>query len=216
MEASESAESMMSRDDALREILRIQRWTRPLLQRTVGMTWMIWGIITGGIFVSYEAVGIANLPATASGIALGVVWIPWMLLGVVSTSILWRSVALVLPASPVGAEKTTLIATATFLALAIGGLAVVALAHVPIDGVSFAMIAVGIAAAVVGGSGLTTDARSERAFWLGGGVTLALLAIVVDFVAGRVAYPSEGLLLVLGPLASSALLFGGGLYTAAA
>jgi hypothetical protein len=202
-------------NQAVREILKIEGHTESLFQRTVGMTWMIWAVINGGIFVSYEAIGLAAPPGTLAIFGYGVVWLPWMLLGSVSTTVLWRSLALVVPRDwGIGARRATAVATMTFLALVLGGLAVISLANVHVNGPFWAMFAVGIAAAAVGGSGLTTESRSERVLWLVGGVVLAVLAVGIDLVAGRIGYDPLGLLLVVGPVASTALLFGGGLYTA--
>lgn len=206
----------MTGEQALREILRIEGRTKPLLQRTVGLTWMVWAVISGGIFVSYEAIGIASPPSLVTWIALGSVWLPWVLLGIVATSVLWRSLALVMPSKSEGGVSATIVATATFLAVTIGGLALVIVANLPINGAAFAMIAIGVAAVLVGGSGLTTDSRAERTFWTVGGVGLAVVALAIDLIAGRVGYDANDLLLVLGPVASTALLFGGGLYTTAA
>jgi hypothetical protein len=201
-------------DQAVREILRIEGHTESLLHRTVGLTWMIWAVIGAGIFVSYDSIGMAGATGTVAILEYGLVWIPWVLLGTLATTVLWRSLALVVHRSSEGGRWVTAIATATFLALVLGGLAVVSVANVNVSGPSWAMFAIGVAAAVVGGSGLTTVSRSERTFWLVGGVALAILTVAISLVAGRVGYDPLGLLLVVGPAASTALLFGGGLYTA--
>ncbi|HEV2317085.1 MAG TPA: hypothetical protein VGV89_05875 [Thermoplasmata archaeon] len=216
MSAVESVEPPLTREQAVHELLRVERWSKPLLQRTVGLTWMIWAAVNGGIFVSYDAIAIANPSNPGASLAFGLAWMPWVLVGIGATWVLWRSFALILPSNSGGAVRTTVAATATFLALVLGGLAIVAFARVPIDGSAFAMIVIGLAAAAVGGSGLTTDSRSERSFWLLGGVGLALLTVGIELVAGRVGVDADTTLLVLGPIASTALLFGGGLYTATA
>lgn len=216
MSAAVAQESALSREQALHEVLRIENWTRPLLQRTVGLTWMLWAAVNGGIFVSYEAVGIANPPGPIAWAASGVLWIPWVALGTAATWMLWRSLALVLPSKSQGGFSTTLFAAGIFVVLAIGGLALITLAKVPIDGVSFAMIAIGIGTAAVGGTGLTTESRAERIFWTSGGMGLIALAVTIDLISAFVGYDAATLLLIMGPLASTALLFSGGLYTASA
>jgi hypothetical protein len=209
-----SEEPTLTPDQALREILRVQGRTESLLLRTVGLTWMFWAVIGGGIFVSYEAIGFAAPTGPVAYLEYGLAWLPWVLLGSIATSVLWRSLALVHPGSSEGGRSVTVLATATFLVLVLGGLAVVALAHVQVLGPAWAMFAIGVAAAAVGGSGLTTSSRSERVFWLVGGVVLAALTVGISLVAGRVGYDPVGLLEVVGPVASTGLLFGGGLYTA--
>ncbi|MGI0151362.1 MAG: hypothetical protein ACREC5_05450 [Thermoplasmata archaeon] len=203
----------MTPDQAVREILRIEGHSESLLHRTIGLTWMIWAVIDGGIFVSYEAIGFAAPTGPIAISEYGLAWLPWVLLGSIATTILWRSLALVLPRDAGSASGVTAVATVTFLALVLGGLAVVALANVPVSPPAWAMFAIGIAAAVVGGSGLTTDSRPERTFWLVGGALLAILTVGISLLAGRIGYDPLGLFLVVGPVASTALLFGGGLYT---
>jgi hypothetical protein len=214
MNGADAEPAAMTPDQAVREVLRIEKRTDLILQRTVGMTWMLWATVNGGIFVSYEAISLARPTGPLAWLGFGLVWAPWVILGVLATTVLWRSLAIVAPPSPAGAGRVTTIATATFLVLVLGGLAVVTLANASTIAPFWAMFAAGIAAAVVGGSGLTTSVRSERTLWLVGGLGLAALAAVIELVAGRIGYDPLGLFWVLGPVASTALLFGGGLYTA--
>ena len=216
MTAAASEPGNLTPDQAIREILRIEGHTGSLLQRAVGLTWMIWGVISGGIFVSYEAIGIAAPSGTLLALGYGLVWIPWVLLGGIATAVLWRSLALVIPKSSGHAGRITVVATATFLALVLGGGAVIAIASIPVSGPAWAMFAVGAAAAVVGGSGVTTDSRAERTLWLAGGASLAVLTVAISLIAAHFGFDPLGLLLVIGPVASTALLFGGGLYTTTA
>ncbi len=175
---------------------------------------MIWAAINGGIFVSYEAIWFTSPSGTAALLEYGLAWAPWVVLGALATTVVWRSPALESPLNAEGSRWVTPAATATFLFLVLGGLAILALARIPVNGASWAMFAVGAAAAVVGGSGLTTLARSEQVFWLTGGVGLAVITAGIVFVAPQFGYDPAGLFLVLGPVSSTALLFGGGLYTA--
>jgi hypothetical protein len=214
MTATVAEPGTLTPDQAVREILRIEQNTTPLLHRTIGLTWMMWAMISGAIFVSYEAIGIANPSGPLAALEYGFAWLPWVLLGTVATTMLWRSLSLVVPLRSGTAVGITAAATVTFLAVVLGGGLVVSLAHLSVTGPSWAMFAIGIAAAIVGGSGLATDSRAERVFWLGGGAFLALLTVGIGLVAGWRGYDPLGILLVLGPLASTALLFGGGLYTA--
>jgi hypothetical protein len=214
MNGSYPEQVTMTPDEAVRALLMIEGRTKSLLQRTVGLTWMFWSVVSGGIFVSYEAIGIADPSNPLAFFAFGFAWLPWVLLGIIATAVLWRSVALVMPTSSGGATRVTTIAAATFLTVVLGGLAVITLANVSVDAPSWAMFAVGIGAAVVGGSGLTTESRPERIFWLGGGVFLAFLSVAISLGASWSGQDPQGLLLVVGPLSSTALLFSGGLYTA--
>ncbi|MCI4370046.1 MAG: hypothetical protein L3J81_01805 [Thermoplasmata archaeon] len=97
MNATVSEPGTLTTDPAVREILRIEGNTRSLLHRTIGLTWMIWAVLSGGIFVSYEAIGIASPSGWVSTIEYGFAWLPWAILGTVATTVRWRSLALVVP-----------------------------------------------------------------------------------------------------------------------
>jgi hypothetical protein len=215
MSAVEVERAVLSPEQAVQEVLRIEFRTRPLVQRTVGLTWMIWAFVNGGIFATCEEIGIAGSSNPWYLLGESLAWAPWVLMGAGATWVLWRSLAVVLPTHAGGIGRITALATGTFLALTFGALLVATVANAAIDQVAFAMIAIAIAAAVVGGSGLTADSRSERSFWIAGGGLVALLAVGLGLVAPRLGDDPLGLLLVLGPVATTALLFGGGLYTAA-
>jgi hypothetical protein len=214
MKSVDPEESVMTADQAVREVLQIERRTGLLVQRTIGITWMLWAVVNAGIFVSYEAITLAGPSGTFAWVGYGLAWAPWVGLGVIATTVLWRSLAIAVPPNVGDTPGVAAVATATFLILVLGGLAVLAVVHVPVIASSWAMFAVGIAAAVVGGSGLTTQVRSERSLWVIGGVVLAVLAVGVNLIAGRIGYDPHGLVRVLAPMATTALLFGGGLYTA--
>jgi hypothetical protein len=214
MNATVVEPASLTPDQAVREILRLEQNATPLLHRTIGLTWMIWAVVSGAIFVSYEAIGLAAPTGALAVGEFGLAWLPWVLLGSLATTVLWRSLALVMPETSAKGVGVSLVAGTTFLAIVLGGLGVIALAHLSVNGPTWAMIGIGIATAVVGGSGFTTDARSERVVWLLGGVGLVALSIGIGVVAGWTGYDPIRLLLVLGPVASSGLLFAGGLYTA--
>ena len=204
----------LSADQAIHEVLKIEQRTASLLQRTVGMTWMLWAFITGGVFVSLEAIGLAGPSGAAASVAYGLGWVPWILLGTLATITLWRSFAVGLPSLSARSRGLLAAGVAIYLVLILGGLAVVTLTKLLVPGPAWGMFAVGIAAAVVGGSGFMTLARAQQALWFVGGIGVALLAVGIALFAGRFDYDPLGLFLILGPVASSGLLFGGGLYTA--
>lgn len=207
-------DATLSPEQALREVLRLEQRTGALHQRTIGMTWIIWSMINLGIFVSYEAVAFAGPAGRLGLVEYGLAWVPWVTLGTLATVFVWHSLELVTEPVAGAALRVTAIAASTFLILVLGGLAVVALSGVVINGFAWAMMAVGGATAIAGGSGLTTQRWHERRFWIVGGGSLAVLAIGIVSISGRVGYDPTWLLLVLGPAATTVLLFAGGLYTA--
>lgn len=73
-------------------IARLEAFEAPLRRRTGGITWMIWAIVTAGIFISYEMVQGITLP----GPVLWFLWAPWVAAGQLLTGAVWNSVALTL------------------------------------------------------------------------------------------------------------------------
>lgn len=62
--------------------------------RTEGLTWILWGLVTAGTVLTFDAV------AFAWGIHepwFTLLWVPWIVLGAAVTSVLWRSAALSRP-----------------------------------------------------------------------------------------------------------------------
>ncbi len=213
MSAGFDENSTLTPDQAVREVLRLEQRAGALLQRTVGLTWMIWAIVNCSIFVSYEAITFAAPTGSLALAEFGLAWLPWMVLGLLATLVLWRSLELLQTGAARAGVGVTVVAVATFLLLTIGGAVLLAFRSPSIDGFAVAMVAVGAATALVGGSGLTTRAGPERRFWIGGGIALAVLAIAVVLVSGAVGYDAAPLLLVLAPATSTTLLIAGGLYT---
>jgi hypothetical protein len=215
MNAEVAERAMMTPDEAVREVLRIERRAESLAQRTGGLTWMIWGVINLGIFLTYEAIAFANPPNPWANVELALAWAPWVVMGTGATTVLWRSIAVVMPSSVQNSSMSAVWAIVIFLVLAVGGSLAIVAANAPINPFEWATLAVGVSAAAAGGSGLVASSKSERAFWLLGGLCVVALTIVLDLGSGRLGFDSGELLLVAGPGATTALLFGGGLWTAA-
>lgn len=57
---------------------------------------MVWGIVTAGWTLTYDAVAWISRPTTA-GAVLDWVWLPWVLVGGAVTTVLWRTAALADP-----------------------------------------------------------------------------------------------------------------------
>lgn len=80
--------------EAARALAEASRFEDALAERTGGITWMVWGIVTPGIFLTYSFFGALD----AGGWWLGLVWMPWVAAGILTTVMLWRSAALAAPA----------------------------------------------------------------------------------------------------------------------
>ena len=105
---SETGFSVRQAADVLTEATRYEEALR---QRTEGLTWMIWGIVTPSIWLTYGLVG-ASLDTMPAWTAL--LWMPWVYVGVVTTVVLWRSAALAAPRIVDGGQKGWVVGLAWF------------------------------------------------------------------------------------------------------
>ncbi|MHB8587098.1 MAG: hypothetical protein ACYDDF_14820 [Thermoplasmatota archaeon] len=79
--------------DAANAIAKAQRWDVDLRRRTEGISWMIWGIITAAIFLSYPLASAFGAPDWA----YAVLWLPWTFAGYAIMFALWRTAHLASP-----------------------------------------------------------------------------------------------------------------------
>lgn len=87
-------ESAFTAKDAARAIDSVEGLEDALRKRTLGLTWIVWGLAGPGITLSY-ALADETLPRGAEW-AFATLWIPWVLAGYLATYALWRSAALTL------------------------------------------------------------------------------------------------------------------------
>lgn len=85
----------LSPHDALHALGDLPRYEERLEMRTGGLTCMVWGIAIAGIFMTYAAAG-DWLEAREAYWGFGLLWIPWVAMGSVTTATLWRSHAITL------------------------------------------------------------------------------------------------------------------------
>lgn len=84
--------------DALRALSKAQSWEAALETRTAGLTWMIWGIVSPAIFVTYGfAATLARLEGADPGWWMSLLWMPWVAMGVIATVYLWKTAGLAAP-----------------------------------------------------------------------------------------------------------------------
>ncbi|MEA3200704.1 MAG: hypothetical protein QOE90_2132 [Thermoplasmata archaeon] len=88
---TETAE--MSPLDAARVLAKARDYEEDLRARTAGITWMIWGFATCGIFLTYGFFSVAD----AQGWWTSFLWAPWIAAGILATNALWRSASLAMP-----------------------------------------------------------------------------------------------------------------------
>ena len=95
---SDAMTETLTPQDAARTIAKARSWEAALEGRTAGLTWMIWGIVSPAIFVTYGfAATLATLAGAQPGWWMGLLWMPWVAMGIVATVALWKTAGLAAP-----------------------------------------------------------------------------------------------------------------------
>lgn len=113
---------------AAQALAEATRYEDALRQRTEGLTWMIWGIATPAIWLSYGFAG-ATLPADWP-LWAEMLWVPWVFAGVLTTVALWRSAALAAPRIAANGRKGWVVGLAWVVVTAVMWGAIVGLGPV--------------------------------------------------------------------------------------
>lgn len=193
-------ETEMSPLEAAAALAKARTYEDDLRCRTSGLTWMIWGLVTPGIFLSYAFAAVVG----ADGPLVSFLWAPWIAAGVLATSALWRSVAL-------STSSLRGIAWRAFwLRFALVTLAYAVVLRVfPIDRPSAALLLVGLTWTAMGALGLWRPrpgvATSGVAIWAG----LLTAGLGLALVLARLPIEVEGTVSIV---ASGAIPFGAGLW----
>lgn len=80
----------LSPQQAARVLAEASRYEDGLQHRTEGLTFIIWGLATSAMFVSYGFASLLDAPWPV----FALLWAPWVLAGLAATFALWRSAAL--------------------------------------------------------------------------------------------------------------------------
>lgn len=205
------------------EIRRLEGLHGAFDRRTRGITWMIWGLILPGIYLSYSYAGATMLAGARLPVLLFLtLWIPWVALGVLVTGALWRSAGLLIRgARPVwnGLKAFLVFVGVTVSAyLAYHFLELYKLFS--LVGPSVMLMLVGLGTLVLGFNRWACPDRVERTLWTLGGLLLLLVVIVGTLVVGPVPHDAEPAAFVpalrafsvIAPLATAAVYVGNGLY----
>ena len=84
----------LSPTDAARILAETARYEDGLVQRTEGLTAILWGFVSAGIFLTY---GLGAVTDGLTPLVASLLWVPWTAAGFVATAALWRSAALSQP-----------------------------------------------------------------------------------------------------------------------
>ena len=73
---------------ALETLTRLEGLEIGLYRRLEGITWMLWGLVTAGIYFTFAAVAQGFDPSPAW---LSFLWVPWVAAGIIATIRIWRT-----------------------------------------------------------------------------------------------------------------------------
>lgn len=155
-----------------------------LRSRTEGLTWMIWGIVTAGWKLTYDAVAWAFRPAPPE-LMVDLIWLPWVVMGGLTTTVLWETAALAEPSldeeRPAGLHVTAgwsafviLLWTAMFFGLAVA-------LDFPGNADTMSLMVLGITWATFGGVEPVRLTRRGRRVTVVVGVVLLVAGLVSAF-----------------------------------
>lgn len=181
METASGDLGRLSPEEAVEEIERIDGLHDALEQRTSGVTWMVWGIASAAIFVTYSYVGVVvDAYAPEASALFPFLWIPWVVLGVLATRSLWRSAGLVVPIDRSAIDREGVLLGLLFVVLITAGIRGVDRVGVALLEPAIALAGVGAATGLMGLIGLTTTSRFERKAATVAGALVVLVALVTS------------------------------------
>lgn len=116
----------LSPQQAAKALADIGAYEEGLHARAGALTGIVWGLVSGAIFVTYGLAIVAGLPEWT----MGVLWVPWTAVGVLATVALWHLLSLSrrVPSRPRVAAGWLAATSGTFLA-AIAALYLLDLEH---------------------------------------------------------------------------------------
>lgn len=195
--------------NAMSEIEKAVKYEEPLRQRTEGLTWMIYGLASPAIFLTYHAfysLVPGPYPTWANWMAL-VLWVPWIAAASVTSGLLWRSAALTAPAI-VEDEPSGWVVTAAWLAaiaVAFGGVfALTYLVSRSVAPSAYFLLWLGAAWAIMGATNVYKSSPTGRRVSTIIGLATALVGLAValgttdDDAATVVAMIASGVFPLLG------------------
>lgn len=169
--------------EAARVLAKARDYDEDLRARTGGLTWMIWGFVSAGIFLTYSLASVSG----GEGWAMGFLWLPWVVAGIVAMNALWRSAALssrrIATFDPKGFWLRFLLITAGY-----GALLYVLRPDTPAK----ALIFMGLGWAATMALGYLPRMRGPRAGWLGLVVPGLLVALGVAILLAGLPIAVEG------------------------
>lgn len=185
-ETARGAGEQLTPEAAAETIEEARSYEEPLRRRTEGVTWMIWGVVTAAIALSYSSIptyypGYEGVPWFLHGL----VTFGWPLVGVAMTYATWR-IAVVDTPSLAGRSLRSALSSALWLPLVYVGIgAVFLLGGDRVGEAAGIPIGIGLAWLTLGGLNPFRATATGRRVMLGAGaVTLAGGLAFAPFAAG--------------------------------
>lgn len=179
----------LSPSRALDEVGQALRLDSSLRSRTEGLTWIVWGLVSAGTFLTFEAVTslyYGDTPFT-NGTGFdeqrapwwtGGLWVPWLLVGILTTYALWHSAALSSRDVAKRSPRHFLVLVGWIVAVAAGWfLAVLVIPDANVA--TFPAIGIGTAWILLGATNLYRGTRLGRIVATTIGACIFLVAIVM-------------------------------------
>lgn len=190
---------------AVQTLEQMEGMHEALRRRTSGITWMIWGIVTPGIFFTYSFWAlVVEFYAPSWGGAFPFLWIPWIIAGVAATVALWRSAGLVVPT--VGNRRQGILTFLVFLLVMNFAWPVSEAVGFGLVEPALMMVALGFGNVALGVMGVNCPTREERVLTLSVGAGLIVVALAGSAgVAGRDA--AYALFSIVAPLVTGMAYF---------
>src|SRR5439155_26060426 len=157
--------------EAASAIGEVGSWSDQLRQRTTGLTWMFWGIVTPAIFVTYALAASTLAPTDAPW--WGLLWLPWAALGLLFTALLWRS-SRVAMSRPALSAREFVVPAALFLLATVGSVVLVVSAKLPLYPPTAVLVGIGLLAGMLGVREAFGEAREVGVFQALAGIALIL------------------------------------------
>src|SRR5438552_8302581 len=156
--------------EAARILADTSRYEDNLVQRTEGLTSILWGFVTSAIFLTYGLGAVANglTPWIAS-----VLWIPWIAAGFLATWALWRSASLSGSVPWSGADHRRIYVRAAFVTVVLAAMFAILRPHTA----ATPLVIVGLMWTAMALFNVYRSSPRGRLLWAGSGVTLAVAGL---------------------------------------
>lgn len=201
----ELAQAVRRIDEALAE-------EASLRTRTEGLTWIVWGLVTLGLVLTYDAT--AWMAGSLAGFWTTFLWVPWVGLGALLTGVLWRSAALSRP-ELAETRQGGLLQTAAYVGFILLVWFAVVWSPGRLHPDNIAIIAIGSAWTVFGAANPFSVTGTGRRVMLATGVPMVLVGLGVGTLTVTGSITNVNAVATLASLATTGLLpIAGGVWQA--